>query len=829
MFDADDDDDDDDSDKGLNNMSAICGRLRRVDASSPAAVAKTPPVPSESPSSASSYELQSDAPFVIGRQQGSDVRLNGAAVSRRHAVFQMVDGEMVLKNMSKLNPVSLNDAILDVETAVRLKDGDRIGIHLTSEDVATFVYERAVAELVESVMRSPLKENVNGGNTPPMSPSPVKGAAALGNENKAPTPKKNATPRRSSLLSKLLGTPTPKKRSETASPAKTKSPVGTPTDKTMMGEDFPNGALDEEDAQHGTPVGQALATPKSPAKSALKAPENRLACRPSTIRRRSISFAGAEELEAIKWIAPHNGKVELCGRIAPIDLNKPRSPRARRSPSRSPKSAGKKPLALPAPAPPPLALPAPPIEDGEKVSSGGKKRRSSISFKAVEDGDEQETPDSAFTRSGSRMKRNDTPRVSTRRRSMSSSAASPKDSTPMATDDDIDQTESVPALTPQGRLDNIVCHMNFAATPSSEFKRPPAPHNTPVAPDFSAASPAALNLDGWNLFRSTPGAAPRELEGIFAEDKTSDDILRVVELLEAEAEEDVAAASELDGALTKVATPLSAKKRVDQWLSDDQALAALPDAEMETDKVDSDASHGPSPSPAKSIIVKCKSRKRRNGKKTGVSLRMEQLHKALKLSRRALLKERKRSDALKEMYLDLLNSKQEELESVQPKTPKTPKVAMTLNVKDATPKTPKVAMNVNVKEATPKIVMRLNIRASETPKASKIEEHAQEKEQVVEEEEEEKVVKHDPNACATCQVVDKCKTVRCTSCKNVFHLKCLKPKLTRTPKGRWTCASCVPSRGDEKTETKSPAKKRALEESEETKRPTRATRRTRQS
>ena len=207
---------------------------------------------------------------------------------------------------------------------------------------------------------------------------------------------------------------------------------------------------------------------------------------------------------------------------------------------------------------------------------------------------------------------------------------------------------------------------------------------------------------------------------------------------------------------------------------------------------------------------------------------MEQLHKALKLSRRALLKERKRSAALKEMYLDLLNSKQEELESVQPKTPKTPKVAMNVNVKEATPKTPKVAMNVNVKEATPKIVMQLNIRASETPK---VEESAQEKEEqiVEEEEEEEKVVKHNPNACATCQVVDKCKTVRCTSCKNVFHLKCLKPKLTRTPKGRWTCASCVPSRDDKNPETKSPAKKRALEESEETKRPTRATRRTRQS
>ena len=144
-----------------------------------------------------------DAPFVIGRQHGVDVRFVEAAVSRRHAVFQVVDGKMVLKNMSKLNPVSLNDTILDVETAVTLRHGDVVGIQLSSEEEATFIFE----QLVDSIARSPLREN--GGNTP-MSVSPIKGSsnASMKNsaspggsdENEAPPTQRRSTPRRSVTL-----------------------------------------------------------------------------------------------------------------------------------------------------------------------------------------------------------------------------------------------------------------------------------------------------------------------------------------------------------------------------------------------------------------------------------------------------------------------------------------------------------------------------------------------------------------------------------------------------------------------------------------------------
>jgi len=767
-----------------------------------------------------------DAPFVIGRQHGVDVRFVEAAVSRRHAVFQVVDGKMVLKNMSKLNPVSLNDTILDVETAVTLRHGDVVGIQLSSEEEATFIFE----QLADSIARSPLREN--GGNTP-MSVSPIKGSSNASmkspaspggsDENEAPPTQRRSTPRRSMNLGKLTGTPMPSrdilkqvsalKMSETKgdastkkSPAKASTPK--PIDTTLMGRDF-------DDELCGTPEENVAMTPKSPAKSALKAPENRLAVRPSTIRRRSISFAGAEELEAIKWIAPHNGRVELCGRIAPLALNAPRSPRQRRTPSKSPESATKR---LPAPEVL-LALPAP-----ESNQSPAKKRRSSISFKAVEDGEENETPEASFTRSGSQMQRNDTPR-------QKYTASPGMEFTPMGTiggsdfDEDVDQTASVAAITPLDQSSNLMDRMDFVATPSSEFKRPPAPHNTPVA-NVAQSPGVEFNLDGFNLFRNTPGSMPQALRGFFEQDDARcDAIIRAVEALEAAAEEDVNVAGELDGALALLPTPPSTTKRVDEWLRTDLMLADVPDDDEDDNggEVLSITSRA-MPSPAKSVIVKCKKRKRREGKSTanGLSMRMQQLHRALALSRRALLKERKRSAALKEMYLELMNTREDVCVQHNPEEAKTPKVAMQINVKEATPqpqKTPRVAMQINVKEATPKtpkVVLNININEP-TPQKT-----AQKVELCKPTMEEEK--KSATACCSVCSVVDKCKTLTCDACAVMFHLKCLKPKLTRTPKGPWTCASCPELAKD--TATDAP-KRKAADTTEAP--PTRSSRRTRRS
>ena len=743
---------------------SVVARLRRADDES------NPRVSARDDISSSPLCIASDKPFVIGRSVDADVRLREPTVSRKHAVFQLVDGWVVMKNMSALNPVALNDAVLEANAAVRMRHGDVVGIQVTDDEEVRFVFE----QIVETAVRSPLRES--DGNTPP-SVSPVKGtparARAEESENLAPNSIRKSTPRRLETLRKLTGTPMPNKdvlarvselkmsASKRGSPAKTFE--ATNADATLAGSDF-----DEQ----GSPEARASITPKSPAKSALKAPENRLAMRPSTIRRRSISFANEEELEAIKWIAPHNGKVELCGRIAPLALDAPRSPRSPRSPSKSPKSAVK---ALPAP-PVVLALPAPEAREASKPP-----RRSSISFKAVEDGEESETPDASFTRSGSRIQRRDTPRASSRRTSVSPSAESTPTGTVEGANSDVDKTESELAITPTDRPTNFMSRMNVVATPSSEFKRPAAPHNTPVAGEFS--------LDGFNLFR-TPGATPRQIQRIFEEDTVCVAIMRAVESLEAEAEEDVSAAKDLDMALKSVPTPPSAKKRVDEWLESNGALAEILNADNESQLESGIAAV--EPSPAKSVVVKCN--RRRNGRgNNGLSLRMQQLHDALKLTRRALSKERKRSAALKEMYLELLSTKQE---ATSPQEMKTPRVAMHVSLRHATPppqKTPKVTMQINVKEATPKtpkIVLNVSVKqpAPETPIAVVAEEEIVHNASKIEAAAKKPIVDH----CSVCEVVDKCKTVSCERCACVFHLKCLQPKLTRTPKGPWTCSSCPP-------------------------------------
>ena len=155
------------------------------------------------------------------------------------------------------------------------------------------------------------------------------------------------------------------------------------------------------------------------------------------------------------------------------------------------------------------------------------KRRSSISFKAVEDGEENDTPDSRFTRSGARMQRNDTPRASSRRKS--AALRSPSQFSPIGTLDGsegetlAEKTESVEAMTPPNDSNNLIARMECVATPSSEMKRPRAPNNTPIAADF--------NLDGYNVFRTTPSAMPEGLRELFADNGTSDVIMRAVETL----------------------------------------------------------------------------------------------------------------------------------------------------------------------------------------------------------------------------------------------------------------------------------------------------------
>lgn len=69
--------------------------------------------------------------IVLGRQSGPPqkvITLNSPTVSRRHAQMEFIDGRWRIVNLSRTNPIMVNDEVLPVGhgTARTLSDGDRI-------------------------------------------------------------------------------------------------------------------------------------------------------------------------------------------------------------------------------------------------------------------------------------------------------------------------------------------------------------------------------------------------------------------------------------------------------------------------------------------------------------------------------------------------------------------------------------------------------------------------------------------------------------------------------------------------------------------------------
>eukprot|EP00740_Mantoniella_antarctica_P012224 CAMPEP_0181390218 /NCGR_PEP_ID=MMETSP1106-20121128/25360_1 /TAXON_ID=81844 /ORGANISM="Mantoniella antarctica, Strain SL-175" /LENGTH=115 /DNA_ID=CAMNT_0023511099 /DNA_START=86 /DNA_END=429 /DNA_ORIENTATION=- len=78
---------------------------------------------------------------VIGRQNGCDVHLKFAAISRRHATLQLqTSGAVLLKNLSTTNPVMLNGVSVTAD-GVSLADGDEVVFPQGESDRLVFRYE----------------------------------------------------------------------------------------------------------------------------------------------------------------------------------------------------------------------------------------------------------------------------------------------------------------------------------------------------------------------------------------------------------------------------------------------------------------------------------------------------------------------------------------------------------------------------------------------------------------------------------------------------------------------------------------------------------------
>ena len=70
------------------------------------------------------------AHVILGREGGLTphyIGLESPTVSRRHARFDFADNQWVVKNLSRTNPLIVNDAeLFDTDVARPLADGDRL-------------------------------------------------------------------------------------------------------------------------------------------------------------------------------------------------------------------------------------------------------------------------------------------------------------------------------------------------------------------------------------------------------------------------------------------------------------------------------------------------------------------------------------------------------------------------------------------------------------------------------------------------------------------------------------------------------------------------------
>lgn len=226
----------------------------------------------------------------------------------------------------------------------------------------------------------------------------------------------------------------------------------------------------------------------------------------------------------------------------------------------------------------------------------------------------------------------------------------------------------------------------------------------------------------------------------------------------------------------------------------------------------------------------------------GLSAKMATLHKALRATRAALVKERRRADMFEKLYKETSQHAIDAAEvaeiaaaevtaAVQAAAVAEKKVdeMMPVQLTISVAKTPvKIIQKAAtpLKAATPARPVQLNINIAKTPKAATpvaaepapVAELAAEEEVVCEKVEEEE------DACKMCGCADEEQALLCDGCDGSFHMKCLKRKTI--PKGDWFCKGCTADRKKAADEAKkaAAAKRKAAEPADGARRSTRSRR-----
>lgn len=231
----------------------------------------------------------------------------------------------------------------------------------------------------------------------------------------------------------------------------------------------------------------------------------------------------------------------------------------------------------------------------------------------------------------------------------------------------------------------------------------------------------------------------------------------------------------------------------------------------------------------------------------GLSAKMATLHKALRATRAALVKERRRADMFEKLYKETSQHAMDAAEvaeiaaaevtaavqaaaAAEKKVDEMMPVQLTISVAKTPVKIIQKAATP-LKAATPARPVQLNINIAKTPKAktpkaatpvaaepAPVAELAAEEEVVCEKVEEEE------DACKMCGCADEEQALLCDGCDGSFHMKCLKRKTI--PKGDWFCKGCTADRKKVADEAKkaAAAKRKAAEPADGARRSTRSRR-----
>lgn len=263
-----------------------------------------------------------------------------------------------------------------------------------------------------------------------------------------------------------------------------------------------------------------------------------------------------------------------------------------------------------------------------------------------------------------------------------------------------------------------------------------------------------------------------------------DEAFAVDAQLAAEGVADVEAAVEIEHALQ--ASHAQTPEKVEQWLEQNLAEAVEAEAEQAA-QIANPQSLGPiDPISPATVIVKARGGSAGGRLHGGLSARVALIHRALRATRAALIREKQKSAQYKNMYLA---AAKQATDASKAAAVAVAEVAAATSAAVAAAAEDKVQLVIAVK---PVKVQTVTVVQTKTIFQS-IPEATTEEVENKEPAKDEPAAKDDSEACKLCGCADERDALLCDGCDGAFHMSCLKPKLRKVPSGDWFCKECKPA------------------------------------